>query len=479
MPEIETPNIFVTAQQENRANNPSALSVPLLIVCGIVIPVLLAYGFAVGNELQILAIILGILGVGLIAARPFTGLILFVALLYTRPEDSIHVLAGMHFTLIIAVVTLISMFVKMLLDREVVARNPAVPLYIGFAIMAVISALPLGTVSDTAQDVAKLVALILLVVNLTRTPERFRALVTAVLLFTSYAASYSIFLYFNGGGLNDQSVLRSQSVGLFENPNDLADVLVVGLALSISRLFSSSWLQRAGYGVLVALSITAIMLTQSRGGMLAMLIVSFVCILSYFRSKWMAVIVAIVVVGALFLGASGRMTNFNNEEESANSRFHYWTNAIDHFVSSPLIGVGYANFHGVNGGAEAHNSFVTVFVETGFPGYFFWMGALFYAFRPRPKEHPAPDIPPALMSDITGIKIALFGYLVGSFWSNHPYNMILFLIVGVACVGNIASHPGFLPLQISRKTLVKDAGWIALIAACSIVIINLIALKNG
>src|SRR5205085_560899 len=82
--------------------------IPLLILAAVVLPIALAFGLATANELVVVAATLAGLGLIAIVARPFWGLVFFVALLYIRPEEMIPALRGTRIALIISLVTLVA-----------------------------------------------------------------------------------------------------------------------------------------------------------------------------------------------------------------------------------------------------------------------------------------------------------------------------------------------------------------------------------
>ena len=151
--------------------------VVLFALAGFIVPALLALGFALGNEMQVVAIGMAVLGVVLIMARPFWGLLFFVALLYARPEEVIPALAGMHFTLAISLVTLTGMVFKLCLDRSMLVRTPLIGMMLGFCCAMGLSGLVGGTTGAAIMDGGRLVMLVVLIVNLCRTPARYQALV--------------------------------------------------------------------------------------------------------------------------------------------------------------------------------------------------------------------------------------------------------------------------------------------------------------
>src|SRR5437868_15244046 len=80
----------------------------LLLLAGLLIPCLLAYTLATENPIKVTLWVVETALLLIAFARPFWGLLLLVALIYIRPEEINPDLAGMHLTLAVSIVTLIS-----------------------------------------------------------------------------------------------------------------------------------------------------------------------------------------------------------------------------------------------------------------------------------------------------------------------------------------------------------------------------------
>jgi O-antigen ligase len=446
----------------------------LTLVVGLLVPGLLACVLATTKELAAVALVIALLGLLIIIARPFWGLIFFAALLYIRPEESIPALQGMRFTLLVSLVTLGSLLLQLCLNREAFVRHPLNGWLAGFACAAVLSTLNTGNTAQAAQDFGKLVVLALLVLNLVRTPDRYRALVTALLCLTGYLAAYSIFLYFTGQAMVTAEADRSEATGIFGDPNDLAATLVAGLALTLSRLPRSSRPQRIPLLLLSCLIIWAVLLTNSRGGMLALLIVLGGLLLAFQKRKVLSITLAVLVIGGFLTFGPSRMTSFDSEEESANMRFWFWANGVDMLKSQPLTGVGYGQFPDLNGGMTAHNSFVLCFAELGLTGYFFWMGCLYYCFRKMPQEPVAPDQDETARSDLLGARLALAGFLVACFWLSRTYTPVMYLLMSLAVVARTAYSEEQRTL-LTGKERAQDALRITLLCLGSILYIKMMS----
>src|SRR5688500_17332046 len=112
----------------------AAVSPLLIIASGILLPGVLAYLMTTGSELRVVAALFGLLGMMVIVARPFWGLIFFLGLLYTRPEESIEALQGMRLPLLISVVTAAGLFFRITLNKEQLVRTPVNGLLLVFTL---------------------------------------------------------------------------------------------------------------------------------------------------------------------------------------------------------------------------------------------------------------------------------------------------------------------------------------------------------
>jgi putative inorganic carbon (HCO3(-)) transporter len=488
----QTPINTYTVQSESRSTSLTPFAL-LIILAGVLLPGAIAYGFGSTDENQVFAIVLATLGVVAILARPFIGMVFFVALLYIRPEETIPALAGMHFTLAVAVLTLAGMVGKMCMDRQPIVRTPLNGMIICFGLATILSSVNADDIMPTIQDNGRLVILVLLIINLVRTPERYQGLVTALLVFTGYLAVYSIYLFNTGGVVLQDNIHRTKATGIFGDPNDLASTFVAGVALIVMRVVETRGVARFAYLILSGIYLYATYLTNSRGGVLALIGLT-VCYLIILKLK-PAVKIGCVFLGiALFLASTGRMTNFSSQEESANSRFWFWDNGYQLLIQHPISGVGYGVFPSENGSMTAHNTFVLCYAELGLVGYFFFMGCIYHCYRKRPEtdllevesagqnsERPEANTLDrgslCQNSNIVGARLALTTYLMASFWLSHTYTPILYVLLCLPIVAQpqVLSYTALKLAWKQRRW--RDWSWIALLCFGSIAFIEIMAMR--
>lgn len=181
------------------------------------------------------------------------------------------------------------------------------------------------------------------------------------------------------------------------DPNDLALVLLFPFSFTISILMTPGLSKKVRFFALVAsiLIFSAIIATQSRGGLLG--IMSAVGVLAWRRvkSKTLFFIVGAIAAAVLFVaaGISGRKSGGAAEEgldASAAGRLYAWEAAFFMAVDNPVSGVGLNNFYfnyffysphwdGLN--HAVHSTWFGVLGETGFIGLivFLVMTATVYA----------------------------------------------------------------------------------------------------
>lgn len=167
--------------------------------------------------------------------------------------------------------------------------------------------------------------------------------------------------------------------GELHDPNELAMMLAIGgLSFAIARFLR----RRTRRGALLwcgaaALCVWAVLLTQSRGGLVVAAAVPGV----YIVRRWgvagvFAALVAAVPV--LLLAGGGR--DAASAEDSTMMRYDAWAAGLDMFRSHPLFGVGQRQFT-EHHFLTAHNTYVLTLAELGFVGMFLFVGILWASIK--------------------------------------------------------------------------------------------------
>jgi O-antigen ligase len=236
------------------------------------------------------------------------------------------------------------------------------------------------------------------------TERRVQGLLQSYVLGTGVCAVVTVSNLLTGHGYSalpdadGQVVVRSDRYsanGL--NPNDLGLMLALSIPMIVYLLARPKqnpaialfrWAQ-------FALCVAAVLLTGSRGGLLATFAALVALPLTYGRlPRWQKVIAILVCLGAVVCGVLlvppdtwQRFLQLGNEisEGTMTHRTQIWVASVELFRSHAFLGVG-SSAHpaavvGIIGRPMvAHNTFLSVLVELGIPGELLLVGLLGAAF---------------------------------------------------------------------------------------------------
>ncbi|MGI6415827.1 MAG: O-antigen ligase family protein [Thermoguttaceae bacterium] len=300
------------------------------------------------------------------------------------------------------------------------------------------------------MEFGKIVIYYLLLVSLVDSERRLRNFLFLLTLFIITLAALALLQYH--GKINIPSLaalerhditsagerielLQLRSTGIFNDPNDLAMILVPGVVLCLYfALDRAGSLLRAGWLFPLGMLFYAFALTNSRGGFLAML--AALTTLAYYRWGWKkAFAAAALVVPVLFAALKGRMTDLEIEGGTGQSRVQLWSEALGLFKQAPIFGIGRGNM--VEEGYQvAHNSFVHAFTELGLFGGTFFLGAFFIGLVVfhRLTRHPETSEFPELHRAIPYLAAVLVGFAVSMLSLSRNYVVPTYMILGLAAI---------------------------------------------
>ncbi|WP_080505165.1 O-antigen ligase family protein [Halorubrum aethiopicum] len=219
---------------------------------------------------------------------------------------------------------------------------------------------------------------------------------------TAKRAKISLKTFFYSGVLLTIFVLyeyltvSGRTVGTFGNPNVLASVLVLFTLLTIMKMYDSNkYIYSAAHGIISCLSIIAILSTQSRSGVLALVtgcMILFLYILLDLnlenKIRYLAGSVVIFAISLLFISqeainritgwitiSDGRLQLSDTQASYAfRTRLRLLDKAIELFKEAPLFGYGWFASPSRVGYLDVH--YTTLLVELGIVGIVLF--AIFY-----------------------------------------------------------------------------------------------------
>lgn len=332
-----------------------------------------------------------------------------------------------------------------------------------------------ATTLDVVISFLKIWIITVFLVNAIRTPGELRF---AIIAWLGIYALYPI-----RGALYNQYVCHCTEFGrvawnfVFENPNDLAafSLFPLGMAAAVATLERVKFWKLCGI-VGVAIVSLIIMLTQSRGAMLAIGVGTILLIVTSRRRGRDLALLGILMGAAAILAPRGvwqrlaGLANFSVEQQmvdvdpegSANARWMIWQVAAGVIKQKPLMGVGAGMmptthrwealrlnlWWTVRGERDTHSTYLRLAAETGIPGLMIYLGmwgTLFWHIRRvrnkikhiRPREHQA----------LVFIEASLIAFMVASIFGTYMW--VSFTYIGIAVAWLTASileeHPWYVP----------------------------------
>src|SRR6266849_3657777 len=234
------------------------------------------------------------------------------------------------------------------------------------------------------------------VVDWVRTESDFKAVVNTLLLSTIGAAIFGIYQYMIGGYSAIYDALYPIQEDALKNPpfegritsflshyNTFAGYLNMVIPFAIALVVKArDEFSRVIAQICLMLSGLAMVLTQSRGGLLAF--VAVLVMSAYYlaptpqaRKKWISAILIVCLLGGLVIGMIfERLSGVDQFTEL--SRLAIWAGAGLIFLSHPVAGIGYGNFKNVLAATinvtegsmlDAHNLYMELLAETGVLGF--------------------------------------------------------------------------------------------------------------
>jgi O-antigen ligase len=218
--------------------------------------------------------------------------------------------------------------------------------------------------------------------------------------------AYTLHFNFFGNGIRSYGILMDRGVprlvGTFTDPNIFAFGNFIFFYYYLTHLKE----KRSKLGLL--LSTTTLLLTFSRGAILAVLFGIFIIFVSAkLKTKIKMVLFGVPVVYALIKAAYSFfyidviqiiMDRFKEvSEDDGSGRFDIWANGLELFSNHPIFGIGIYNYRSYSNALFGidhymHNTFLEVLTESGLIGFvlycmvFVMLFCAFYKYRNKGVE---------------------------------------------------------------------------------------------
>lgn len=318
----------------------------------------------------------------------FVGLMLFTALLYFRPQDTIPALRPLHLAELAALGALGALVAGRL--RRGLPATRLTPELIGVIALGgvILATAPFsiwmgGAVGTFTDMFVKVMLIFILMVNVLSTPKRIEQFTWLLVIASGYLGFRAVLDYARGVNLIENGRVQGAVGGMFQNPNDLATNMIAVLPFAIVLgLRPIPALRRVTALGCAAMMLGAIVASHSRSGTVGLAAMTVVLLIHVGRQRpgtVLAVVMALAMAAPLaptsYWNRVSSITDGSQDDTgSREARRTLFREAFTAFVENPITGVGAGNFVAYNpdereeAWREAHNVLLQVAAELGVAG---------------------------------------------------------------------------------------------------------------
>ena len=397
------------------------------------------------EKTKILLLLVALIAMLIIVVKPLYGL--YITTIVAISGIASNLLQGMYLSLIL-LTTVVWILYFLINKKKSLVSAPQNILWILLGILMLFS-------SCYASDIyvsylylyayIKYLLLYFLIINMLDSWKSIRSLMWLLTITGLFMFFYGVYASFFASA--DKPIMRM--ISFVEDPNSFAIKLMPLVAFSYILIKTEKLriLKIVALILLISL-ILSIILTFSRGGMIALFIMlSFIGFKEIKHKRNIFFIVMFILLLLLIIPQElmffriGTITNINLDA-SIIQRVKILKGALRMFLDHPIWGVGAGNFitHskiycGTILGRVAHNSFLHVAAENGIIGLLLFSSILALTFKnliyccknlTNSKYYYYP----------LGIIYALLGFLIHSLFLSEQFNVVLFILIGLTVIIN-------------------------------------------
>lgn len=385
--------------------------------------------------------------------------------LFIRPAEMIPDLIGVsvyEYSILTCLLLAVPEIIKFVTSARP-DRQPVTLCVLGVFLAAVISQIAISKFDDAGEAafyVFKILVYYVLLISLVNTPRRLRTFLFFLLCFCLVLTLLMVLNYYEVIELanvkarlvdrhydsfsgEETKFDRLVGTGIFQDPNEFCLMLSVAIPLCLYQMRSMMgkliWLAPLG------LLLFTVMLTQSRGGLLAVGAGVGVIIWTKFGWKKAVALACLGLPLALVLFA-GRQTAIS-ATDTGQQRIQLWSDWLDKFRGQPVFGAGMKipelfdpNRQEMRQALRedkllaAHNSYLHAFGELGFFGGMFFLGAFFFALWGLYRLGNAEILDRSMKDAYPFAAGAFCAYSVGMLTLSVCYTVPTYLMLGLASI---------------------------------------------
>lgn len=395
------------------------------------------------------AMVLAIVAIGV--TQPMYITCAFIGVLFLRPAEIFPQLAPLQLGKVVALAALGMFFTQRMLARDASwARLPQNRWLIWLALAVMASALlgsdPAASMEGIKQVFVKILLLWLLIVNLVENKTRAKQMQVWLGVLALALATFA--LQSMTSGKTVMVAGRLAAVGLLGDPNDLALTLLVGAPFLFAAAINTRGFARFAFTLMLLPIISVIGYTQSRGGLLGLVLGMGIVLLGRVKTKRGKMVVAGIAAAGLVVGMAAvkrpDLSQGDGLDQSAEHRLAAWTAGVTMLKKHPVLGVGYDRFpeNFVQYATTltdrplmaAHNTFVKCFAETGLAGFIPFMALVLLGFRAGLRSWKrARELPPSLERAVLESQLAnQSAVMVSAFFLSQTWLWFIYIVLAMS-----------------------------------------------
>lgn len=301
-----------------------------------------------------------------------------------------------------------------------------------------------GAFQIVVLDFSKVVVMTIVLVVTVTTWSRFRNLMMVQVMSIGTITLISL----HQSNRLDGRLIGSLS-GIYDNPNDLALVIDLVVPFVIAFLIGTrSILKKTLCALLLCAMAYAVLLTSSRGGLLALLLAVGVSLWEFGVKgprKALLVFAGLGVVALLLVSLTTRVgerlrsisspSGDQSAYESAQNRQAIFWRSLSVTAEHPLFGVGSGNFPVLSGSWHvAHNSFTELSAEGGILALVLFLLMVGRSFRNLRYARLSSSNRPEVLIWAGALRASLAAFILGACFGSYEYQFLPYFLMAYTSV---------------------------------------------
>ncbi|MCP4954377.1 O-antigen ligase family protein [Photobacterium aquimaris] len=419
----------------------------------------------------ILIIAIGIIPIGAYYSlnNPFFIVLLFILFSFFRLHEVFPFLYDFKIPKYLSIISLAAFMWQILIQRNIqlfwCREFTLITLFLMIIMIGIVFAIDRPLAFESFKNTYwKIIIMTFAIAILIQRPRQLTLTLQSIIFSGMVVAITAIYNRIEGIGLVEgtRTTIGRDLGSMLGDPNDLALVLMFPISFSIALLLTPqlSWLYRLLGLISTILLFIAVIMTQSRGGLLGIIAVFGIYGMQRVKSKLLLLSCSAVIGIMLFAlaGIADRTSGGSAEtgiDASSMGRLYAWQAAFYMALEHPLSGVGLSNFYpnyfffsthwdGIN--HAVHSTWFSVLAETGFIGLTVFISLIVVLIKnikltlANLTIHKN-TVDPIIYASAQGVYAGLIGTIVSGTFLTQGFTWPIYILAAlVIAISSIAKH---------------------------------------